>query len=69
MKNNLDAKRGIVIEALRDAKFKVEFAGGHIVTCYLAGKMRIHSINVLPGDEVSAVVEPDWSLGRIIRRH
>lgn len=66
---NNDAIRGTVIEALRDARFRVEFPGGKIVICYLAGKMRMHNINVSVGDEVSAIVQPDGSIGRIIRRH
>jgi translation initiation factor IF-1 len=65
MKNGIE---GEVIEALRDARFRVEFAPGKIVMCYLAGKMRINNINVLVGDKVLAVVEPDGSIGRIIRR-
>ncbi len=62
-------KTGQVIEALPDGKFKVELEDGKEVLAYLAGKLRMYRINVLPGDKVTLEISPyDKSKGRIIYR-
>lgn len=59
---------GIVLEAMPSAMFRVEIAPGKEVLAYLAGKMRVHHIKVLPGDRVLVELSPDEEKGRIIRR-
>ncbi len=59
---------GIVLEALPSLTFKVKIGGGEEVLAYLAGKMRLNYIKVLPGDRVLLELSPDGKGGRIIRR-
>ena len=39
---------GTVLECLRDAKFRVELANGHVVLAHISGKIRKNYIKVLP---------------------
>ena len=58
-----------VREALPNASFKVELANGHEVLAHVSGKMRLHFIRVLPGDQVLVELSPyDLSRGRITYR-
>ena len=60
---------GTVVEALPNARFRVEVQGGHVVLAHLAGKLRMHYIRILPGDRVKIELSPyDLSLGRITFR-
>lgn len=59
---------GIVLEALPSLMFKVKLSDGKEILTYLAGKMRLHYIKVLPGDRVLLELSPDGGRGRIIRR-
>ena len=60
---------GTVIERLRNARFRVELTGGHLVLAYVAGKMRRHSIRILEGDTVQMMLSPyDLTQGRITYR-
>lgn len=73
MKTHENEYTGTVIEAFRDARFDVQFdfespKESKIVRCFISGKMRMNRINVLVGDKVLAVLQPDFSLGRITRR-
>ena len=62
--------QGIVTKALSNAKFSVEMENGHMITAYLAGKMRKHFIKILPGDTVTVLLSPyDLTNGRITFRH
>ena len=59
----------VVKEALPNARFNVQLANGHIVLAHVSGKMRMHFIRILPGDEVTVELSPyDLSRGRIILR-
>jgi len=61
--------QGKVVEALPNAMFRVEIEGGHTVLAHLAGKLRIHYIKVLPGDNVTVELSPyDLTRGRITFR-
>jgi translation initiation factor IF-1 len=63
----LEAK---VIEALPNAVFKVELENGHQILAHVSGKMRMHFIRILPGDEVTVEMSPyDLSRGRIVLRN
>lgn len=64
---------GIVTEALPNTLFRVEvtLAPGEktIILCHLAGKMRLHYIKILPGDNVTVEMTPyDRTRGRIVAR-
>ena len=60
---------GKVIESLGNARFRVEFENGHIITAHISGKMRMHFIKILPGDRVTVEISPyDLSRGRITYR-
>ena len=59
---------GMVLEALPAANFKIKLHSGEEVIGYLAGKMRMYYIKVLPGDRVLVELSPDGKRGRIVRR-
>lgn len=60
---------GTVIEALPNARFRVEIEGGHMVLAHVSGKMRKFYIRILPGDTVTVEVSPyDLTRGRITYR-
>jgi len=60
--------KGIVMEALPSLTFKVKIGNENEILAYLAGKMRLHYIKVLPGDRVLLELSPDGKRGRIVRR-
>ncbi len=45
-----------------------EEATGELLLAYLAGKMRLHRIRVLVGDQVELVLDPYGGRARIVRR-
>ena len=60
---------GKILEALPNAMFKVEIAGGKVILGHISGKMRMNYIKILPGDKVTVEVSPyDLSRGRIVYR-
>ncbi|MCH9022770.1 MAG: translation initiation factor IF-1 [Planctomycetes bacterium] len=62
----VDAK---VKEALPNAVFKVVLENGHEILAHVSGKMRMHFIRILPGDEVTVEISPyDLTKGRITLR-
>jgi len=73
--NTKTTVNGTVEEVLPDSLFRVrleaseEGAEGELVLAYLAGKMRLYYIKILPGDRVIVEMTPyDKTKGRIIRR-
>ena len=61
---------GEIVEALPSLKFKVRLEDGTIVLAYLAGKLRMFKIRVLPGDKVNVMMSPyDNTRGRIVYRN
>jgi translation initiation factor IF-1 len=61
-----------VLEALPNAMFKVRLPNEQKteVLAYISGKMRMHSIKILPGDRVTVEISPyDLSKARITFRH
>lgn len=61
---------GVIIEALSNAKFRVELENGHVITAHISGKMRMHYIKILPGDKVKVAMSPyDLTQGRITLRY
>ncbi len=60
---------GKVIEALHGGQFKVELETGQTILAYIAGKMRIHYVKIVPGDKVKVALSPyDLTKGRITFR-
>jgi len=60
---------GKVAEALPNAVFRVELENGHKVLAHVSGRMRMHFIRILPGDNVTVELSPyDLSRGRIVYR-
>ena len=69
-KEDLIEVEGTVLEALPNAKFKVELENGHVVQAHISGKIRMHYIRILPGDTVKLELSPyDLSKGRITYRN
>jgi len=71
-KNN-ETKMGVVVEALPNAMFRVDFSNGKDVSqecpiAYLGGKMKFNRIRVLVGDKVEVLIEPYGGKGRIVKR-
>ena len=61
---------GTILEALPNAMFRVELENGHKILAHISGKMRMHFIQILPGDKVAVELSPyDLSRGRIIFRN
>ncbi len=61
--------KGVVIEALPNANFKVKLENGHVVLAYITGKLRMNYIRILPGDTVTLKLSPyDLTQGRIVWR-
>ena len=59
-----------MVEALGNAKFRVELENGHQIVAHISGKMRMHYIKILPGDKVKVEMNPyDLSQGRISFRY
>jgi len=60
---------GTIIEPLPNAMFRVELKNGHKVLAHISGKMRMHFIKILPGDQVTVELSPyDLKRGRITFR-
>ena len=58
---------GKVIERMRNSRFRIELAGGHLVLAYVAGKIRYQSRRILEGDTVGLMLSPyDLTQGRIV---
>ncbi|NLG14782.1 MAG: translation initiation factor IF-1, partial [Lentisphaerae bacterium] len=60
---------GVVKELLPNTQFIVTLENGHEVLAHISGKMRMHFIRILPGDQVTVELSPyDLSKGRISYR-
>ncbi|MDO8231724.1 MAG: translation initiation factor IF-1 [bacterium] len=69
---------GTVEEVLPNSLFRVRLSApakddaaeekGELILAYLAGKMRLHRIRVLVGDQVDMVLDPYGGRARIVRR-
>ena len=69
MKEEAIEVEGIIIEALPNARFRVELDNKHMVLAHVSGKMRMHFIRILPGDKVKLELSPyDLTRGRIVYR-
>jgi translation initiation factor IF-1 len=69
MKEESIEVEGTILEALPNARFKVELENGHRVLAHVSGKMRMYFIRILPGDKVKMELSPyDLTKGRIVYR-
>ncbi|MCX6786767.1 MAG: translation initiation factor IF-1 [Candidatus Kaiserbacteria bacterium] len=65
---------GTVEEVLPNSLFRIrlipseEGGEGELILAYLAGKMRLHRIRVLVGDQVEMILDPYGGRARIVRR-
>ena len=61
---------GTILEPLPNAMFRVELENGHKVLAHISGKMRMHFIRILSGDNVKVQLSPyDLTRGRITYRY
>ncbi|MFZ2205259.1 MAG: translation initiation factor IF-1 [Minisyncoccia bacterium] len=60
--------RGVVTEALPSTLFRVMMDDQKEILAYLSGKMRMHRIKILIGDQVEVVLDPYGGKGRIVKR-
>ena len=68
-KGKVKPVEGLVEESLPGATFKVRLKDERLVHGYLAGKMRLYHIKIIPGDRVTIEFGPyDDARGRITRR-
>jgi translation initiation factor IF-1 len=60
--------KGLVTEVLPNTLFRVKLESGNEIVAHLAGKLRLHRIRIMAGDNVSLVLSPDGAKGRIVYR-
>ena len=60
--------KGLVTEVLPNSLYRVKLENGNEIIAHLAGKLRMHHIRVLAGDNVSLVLSPEGEKGRIVYR-
>ena len=61
--------KGLVLELLPNAMFKVKLENDHVILAHSSGKMRKNRIRVLAGDKVTVEMTPyDLTKGRITFR-
>lgn len=61
---------GVVVELLPSLSFRVKLENGQEILSYLAGRMRMNRIKLLPGDKVKVQITPyDLTKGRITYRY
>lgn len=69
MQKKVLRKTGTVLEALPSTNFRVKLDDGEEILCYLAGKLRMFRIKILPGDRITVETTPyDRKRGRIVYR-
>ena len=60
---------GKVEEILGNSMFRVRLENNHVVTAYIGGKLRMHTIKIILGDEVDVEMTPyDLTKARITYR-
>src|SRR5690606_1327405 len=68
-KEDVIEMQGEVVENLPNATFRVKLENGHVIHCFISGKMRMNYIRILPGDKVTVQLTPyDLTKGRITFR-
>ncbi len=60
---------GRVEEILGNSMFRVRLENDHVVTAYIGGKLRMHTIKIILGDDVDVEMTPyDLTKARITYR-
>ena len=60
---------GVITEALGNSIFRAQLKNDALIIAHLSGKIRMNSIQILPGDKVTIEMSPyDLTKGRIVRR-
>ena len=60
---------GKVEEILGNSMFRVRLENNHVVTAYIGGKLRMHTIKIILGDDVDVEMTPyDLTKARITYR-
>lgn len=60
--------KGQITEVLPNSLYRVKLENGNDIIAHLAGKLRMHHIRVMAGDNVSLVLSPEGEKGRIVYR-
>jgi len=60
--------KGQITEVLPNSLFRVKLENGNLIIAHLAGKLRMHHIRVMAGDNISLVLSPEGEKGRIVYR-
>lgn len=61
---------GSITKVIKGAKYEVTLENNHKVMCTVAGKLRMHKINLVLGDNVTVAISPyDLTKGIIIWRN
>lgn len=69
MKEESLAFSGVVQEVLGNSLFRVKLENNHMITAYIGGKLRKHTIKIIMGDKVDVEMSAyDLSKGRIVYR-
>jgi translation initiation factor IF-1 len=69
-KEDMIELEGVVTEALRNTRYRVQLDNAHEVIAYMSGKMTQNHIRVLMGDKVRVEMSPyDLSKARINYRY
>ena len=63
-KDNITLK-GTVKELLPNTEFIVTLENGHDIRAYISGRMRMHYIRILPGDQVTVAAFADTKKGDV----
>jgi translation initiation factor IF-1 len=60
---------GEVVDSMPGLKFKIKLETGHEIRATLAGRLRLHRIQIVVGDKVKIEMSPyDLTKGRIVYR-
>ena len=60
---------GTIEEVLGNSMFRVKLENNHVVTAYIGGKLRMHTITIILGDDVDVEMTPyDLTKARITYR-
>lgn len=68
MQSKEETVKGTVIEAMPNTLFRVVLGNNKETIAYLSGKMRMHKIRVLVGDNVEVLEDPYGGKARIVKR-
>ncbi len=68
-KEELIEFKGLVMELLPNATFRVKLENDHVILAHTSGRMRKNRIRILVGDTVTVEMTPyDLTKGRVIHR-